>query len=46
MYSKAVERANWVLGRCEQKTITLQMKKGDFVPLRFVERGRERFGGL
>jgi len=46
VYGKAVERARWVIGRCEQKTITLQMKKGDFMPVRFVERGRERFAGI
>jgi hypothetical protein len=41
-----MEKARRVIGRCEQKIITLQMRKGDCVPVRFVERGRERFVGL
>lgn len=46
VYQKAAVRAEEVLQRCEQRTITLQMRSGDEVPVRFVERGGERFGGL
>jgi len=43
-YGKAIERARTGIARCEQKVITLQMKKGDNVPLRLVERGTEICG--
>jgi cytochrome P450 len=46
LYQKAAIRADEVLRRCEQRTITLQMRPGDKVPVRFVERGKERFAGL
>jgi cytochrome P450 len=46
IYQKAVIKAENVLKRCEQRTITLQMQHGDKVPVRFVERGKERFTGL
>lgn len=46
LYGKAVERGRSVLERCEQKVITLQMLPGEFVPVRFVERGKERFSGI
>jgi len=46
IYGKAIERAREVIRNCEQVVITLQMKKGDKVPLRFVERGKERFVGI
>ena len=46
IYQKAAVRAEEVLQRCEQRTITLQMLPGDEVPLRFVEKGKERFTGL
>jgi len=46
VYGKATEKARTGIARCEQKVITLQMKKGDNVPLRFVERGTERFAGV
>jgi cytochrome P450 len=42
VYIRAVKRAEEVLKMLEQ-TITLKMRKGDTVPLRFVERGAERF---
>jgi cytochrome P450 len=45
LYLKAVERAQKILRRCVQTTITLQMKAGDKIPMRFVERGHERFSG-
>lgn len=45
-YENYMEKARNVLRNCEQKIITLQMKKGDYVPVRFVERGKERFAGL
>jgi cytochrome P450 len=45
VYGMAVERAEMVIRRSEQ-VITVQMRAGDRVPLRFVERGRERFGHL
>ncbi|KAH7360992.1 cytochrome P450 monooxygenase-like protein [Rhexocercosporidium sp. MPI-PUGE-AT-0058] len=44
LYEKAIERAEKVIRRSEQ-TITLQMLPGDEVPVRFVERGTERFWG-
>jgi cytochrome P450 len=46
VYGKAIERVRIILKRCEQSAITLQMKKGDRYPVRFVERGMERFAGL
>jgi cytochrome P450 len=45
VYGMAVERAEMLIRRSEQ-VITVQMRVGDKVPLRFVERGRERFGDL
>ncbi|KAF7852434.1 hypothetical protein EAF04_010974 [Stromatinia cepivora] len=45
VYEKAIQEAKEVLGRCNQAQIVLKMARGDRVPLRFVERGRERFGG-
>ncbi|KAH8602340.1 cytochrome P450 monooxygenase-like protein [Bisporella sp. PMI_857] len=45
VYGKAIERARKVLNRCEQ-VLTLRMRRGDFVPVRFVARGQERFGDL
>ncbi|KAH6701999.1 cytochrome P450 monooxygenase-like protein [Leptodontidium sp. MPI-SDFR-AT-0119] len=44
LYEKAIERADKVMRRSEQM-ITLQMLPGDEVPVRFVERGTERFWG-
>jgi len=44
VYGKAVEAAQGVLARLEQ-TITMKMKTGDTVPLRFVQKGKERFAG-
>jgi len=41
----AVERAEMIIRRSEQ-VVTVQMRAGDRVPLRFVERGRERFGDI
>ncbi|KAG0652326.1 Cytochrome P450 [Hyphodiscus hymeniophilus] len=46
LYQKAADRADTVLKRCEQRTITLQMLPDDTVPVRFVKRGEERFAGL
>jgi cytochrome P450 len=46
VYQKAAIRAESVLRRCEQRTITLQMRPGEEVPVRFVEKGKERFAGL
>ncbi|EKD19127.1 putative cytochrome P450 monooxygenase [Drepanopeziza brunnea f. sp. 'multigermtubi' MB_m1] len=43
VYRLAVRRAEGILRRCEQ-VLTLRMARGDEVPVRFVERGRERFG--
>jgi cytochrome P450 len=45
VYQKAVEKAEMIIRRSEQ-IITVQMLPGDRVPLRFVERGGERFGGI
>ena len=45
LYAKAIERARVALRRCEQ-FITLQLKSGEAIPFRFVERGRERFADL
>ncbi|PVH82251.1 cytochrome P450 [Cadophora sp. DSE1049] len=45
LYGKALKRAQKVIRRSEQ-TITLQMLPGDEVPVRFVERGKERFWGF
>lgn len=41
-YEKAMDHAKVVLARLEQ-TITIKMKVGDTVPLRFVPKGKERF---
>ena len=46
LYHKAADRADAILKRCEQRTITLQMLPGDHVPVRFVKRGEERFLGV
>jgi cytochrome P450 len=46
LYQKAATRADTILKRSEQRTITLRMLPGDKVPVRFVERGKERFAGL
>ncbi|KAK6605319.1 cytochrome p450 3a21 [Botrytis cinerea] len=46
VYGKAIRETKEVLGRCNQAQIVLKMAKGDKVPLRFVERGKERFRGL
>jgi len=46
VYGKAIERARAVIKNCEQVIITLQMRKGEKVPVRFVERGKERFAGI
>jgi cytochrome P450 len=45
VYKKAVEKAEMIIRRSEQ-IITVQMLPGDKVPLRFVERGTERFGNI
>ncbi len=45
VYGMAVERAEMVIRRSEQ-VITVQMRAGDRVPLRFVWRGKERFGDI
>jgi cytochrome P450 len=45
VYGKAIERARNVIRRSEQ-TITLQMKRGDQLPVRFVARGKEKFGDV
>ncbi len=45
LYQKAIVRTQKLILMSEQQ-ITLQLKRGDRVPLRFVERGRERFFGL
>ena len=44
VYEKAKDRA-WERVRAAVPTISLRME-GEGVPLRFVRRGRERFGGL
>ncbi|RAL63367.1 hypothetical protein DID88_003790 [Monilinia fructigena] len=46
VYGMAIRETNEVLRRCNQAQIVLKMAKEDKVPLRFVERGRERFTGL
>ncbi|KAI9645820.1 hypothetical protein NHQ30_005255 [Ciborinia camelliae] len=46
VYGKAVRETEAVLRRCNQAQIVLKMAKEDRVPLRFVERGRERFMGV
>jgi cytochrome P450 len=46
VYQQATERARRIIKRCEQRLITLQLKPGDHVPVRFVERGKERFAGF
>jgi cytochrome P450 len=45
VYKKAVEKAEMIIRRSEQ-IITVQMLPGDKVPLRFVQRGKERFGDV
>jgi len=45
VYQKAIDKANMIIARSEQ-IITVQMLPGDNVPLRFVQRGNERFGDL
>ncbi|RDW78470.1 hypothetical protein BP5796_06322 [Coleophoma crateriformis] len=45
VYDKAIKRARQVLEDLEP-VITLLMKRGDKVPVRFVEKGRERFAYL
>ncbi|TVY91454.1 Cytochrome P450 [Lachnellula willkommii] len=45
LYHKAVVNAEDVIRRSTQ-IITLKLKDGDKVPLRFVERGSERFAGI
>ncbi|KAH7417644.1 cytochrome P450 monooxygenase-like protein [Cadophora sp. MPI-SDFR-AT-0126] len=42
VYGKALKRAEEIIRRSEQ-TITLHMLPGDEVPIRFIERGKERF---
>ena len=46
IYQKVVTRAESMLRRCEQRTITLQMRPSDKVLIRFIERGEERFTRL
>ena len=43
VYARAVESARLKIRRSVQQ-ITLQLRRGDSIPLRFVERGGERFG--
>ncbi|TVY39093.1 Cytochrome P450 [Lachnellula occidentalis] len=45
LYYEAVIEAEKVIRRSSQ-IITLKLSKGDKVPLRFVERGSERFAGI
>jgi len=45
LYHTAMDNARAVVRRFEQN-ITIQLKKGDKLPIRFVERGSERFAGL
>ncbi|KAJ8065105.1 hypothetical protein OCU04_005818 [Sclerotinia nivalis] len=45
LYEMAMKEAKEVLGRCNQVQLVLKMAREDRVPLRSVERGRERFGG-
>jgi cytochrome P450 len=42
VYQKAIDKAKMLIRRSEQ-VITVQMLPGDKVPLRFVQRGKERF---
>jgi cytochrome P450 len=42
VYQKAIDKARMIIRRSEQ-VITVQMLPGDKVPLRFVQRGKERF---
>jgi cytochrome P450 len=42
VYEKAIQRASDIVRRSKQ-IITLQMRRGDYVPVRFVKKGRERF---
>jgi len=45
LYQKAVDSSEKTIRRCMQR-ITIQLRSGDRVPLRFVERGSERFMGV
>jgi cytochrome P450 len=45
IYQKAIDKARMIIRRSEQ-VITVQMLPGDKVPLRFVQRGKERFRDL
>lgn len=45
VYAKATKRAKDMIARAEQ-VITVQLLPGDKVPVRFVERGQERFSVL
>lgn len=45
VYQKAIDNAQRVIRRLEQ-TITLKLAPGDKVPIRFVERGSERFADV
>jgi cytochrome P450 len=45
LYQKAIDNAEKTVRRCTQR-ITIQLRPGDKVPLRFVERGSERFMGI
>lgn len=45
VYQKAIDKAEMIIRRSEQ-IITVQMLPGDKVPLRFVQRGSERFGDI
>jgi cytochrome P450 len=46
LYEKAKAKARAIMARAKQETITLQFVKGDHVPVRFVLRGKERFGDI
>ncbi|KAF5873351.1 putative cytochrome p450 monooxygenase protein [Botrytis fragariae] len=46
VYEKAIIETKEVLRRCNQAQIVLKMAKEDKVPLKFVERGKERFRGF
>ena len=46
LYLKAADKADGIVRRSEQRTITLQLLPGDHVPVRFVKRGEERFLGI
>lgn len=43
LYQKAVDRARYILDTTLKTCITLQLPAGNSIPLRVVERGRERF---